>query len=231
MKFKVFFALTILFNLSSSDLGAAVLLKANMWSKNMTLNVVFIDGSDQQKQWVKTYAPLWLEDSSLSFSFYDDFESAPKATHIRISFTGNTASVAGDHKDYFSKDPTLLLNRLNETDLPHRYIKQAVLHEFGHALGFEHEYRSPNWPHGNQIIDKQIKRCLSLMNMDMDSQHCHKINQPLSRQSAFVTAYDKFSIMNYTHNVELNDNQSKTVTAKTTLSFLDKLAIRNWYGN
>lgn len=220
---------------SSDSALSAVLAKNKMWPTSNELNVVFIDGSDQQKNQVKAFAPLWLQDSNLSFSFYDGFNKAPKQTHIRISFQQHTGSQLGDHGDYLSKQPTLLLNQLNQTDLPEHLVRRVVLHEFGHALGFEHEYRNPKWPFGYEAIQKQITDCVPRMEKigysrtDAEKQ-CQEINQPLDKNKVHSTIYDELSIMNYPQRISLKDGSFKQIFAKNKLSVLDKLAIERWYG-
>jgi hypothetical protein len=101
-----------------------------MWPPNTNLNVVFIGGTTPQKKVIKEYASLWLHDSSLSFSFFESFVEAPNETHIRIGFHSHTGSQLGNHKDHYSKQPTLLLSQLNQADLPEFAVKRIVLHEF-----------------------------------------------------------------------------------------------------
>ncbi|TQV73580.1 hypothetical protein FLL45_11950 [Aliikangiella marina] len=215
--------------------GAAVLAKDKMWPKHSQLVVVFLDGTPQQKKLVKKIAPLWLENSSLSFHFYNDFKSAPTETHIRVSFKGTTGSVLGNHGDFSSQQPTLQLAKLNEEDLPENFAKRWILHEFGHALGFEHEFRNPDWPYGNAPIEQQISACYpGMIKLDYSEQQartkCREINQVLSKYSTNSTIYDEYSIMNYPMEIAQGKNISKKIHARFELSVLDKLAIERWYG-
>ncbi len=212
-----------------------MLAKEKLWPQNQTLNVVFLDGKPKQIARVKAIAPKWVEGIKLQLSFFDSIDSAPNQTHIRISFSNETGSMLGDHGDYLSKSPTLLLNDLNtimlESDLAARYI----LHEFGHALGFEHEFRNPNWPYGNAPIQLLINKCVPrLSKMDYSpteaSEKCHALNQPLTKENSLSTVYDKHSIMNYPQSITLNDDSKVVIAAKTKISALDRLAMERWYG-
>ena len=215
--------------------AAAVLAKEKLWPQNQTLNVVFLDGEPSQKSRVKTIAPQWVEGIQLQFRFFESLKTAPNKTHIRISFDKETGSMLGDHGDYHSQSPTLLLNELNtillESDLAARYI----LHEFGHALGFEHEFRNPNWPYGEAPIKLLIEKCVPrLSKIDYSlaeaSEKCRELNQPLSKENSFSTVYDKHSIMNYPQSITLKDHSKVIIAAKTKLSALDRLAMERWYG-
>ncbi len=221
--------------LLSHSAQAAVLVKNKMWPKGMLLHVVFLDGTNAQKTSVKQYAPLWLKETNLKFKFFDGFEKGLKQSHIRISFSSHDGSKLGNHGDYSSKDPTMLLNELNQPDLVEKAKRRLILHEFGHALGFEHEYRNPNWPFGQKAITQQIKDCIPRIQkigytLDEAHQKCVELNSLLDKKLVYSTIYDEFSIMNYPQKIQLKDNTYKQISAKSELSLLDQLAMQQWYG-
>lgn len=227
--------LSVIFILKAAYLPAAVLVKDKMWPKNFRLDVVFIDGEDWQKALVKKYAPLWTKNSSLSLKFYDGLRQAPKQTHIRISFSGYNGSRLGNHQDYLAKQATLLLSALNKKNLSETEARRVILHEFGHALGFEHEYLNPNWPYGRAAIDQLIAECIPRFqkinySLEQAKLKCHQINQPLAADKVHATIFDEFSIMNYPQKIPLADGSIKKIKTATELSALDELAIERWYG-
>ncbi len=229
--FVLFFASCLL---STNSSQAAVLAKNKIWKNHNELNVLFLDGTKAQKDLVKKISPLWVVNSRLKLVFFEKLTQAPKQTHIRVSFKHSTGSILGDHGDYLSKEPTLQLEELNHYDLSSTIARRYVLHEFGHALGFEHEFLNPNWPYGIEPIQKQVASCLTRIrgfnNQQKAHQHCESINRPLNHENSFSTIYDKHSIMNYPLTIDRKGQSSVIIKAKTQLSTLDKLAMERWYG-
>ena len=218
----------------SSDPKTAVLIKDKQWQKDMVLNVVFLDGSPELHQLVIETAPEWLQSTSLSFQFFNHPDKAPEQTHIRISFELHSGSTLGDHQDYQSTYPTMNLFDLTLEQISNSGAQRLILHEFGHALGFEHEYRSSHWPYGGGAIEQIIVDCYPKMELIGYShlsaiEQCKKINAPVDAKFALLTAYDEDSIMNYPMLVKHPDGSSKQIKPAVNLSILDRYAIQRWY--
>ena len=230
-----FLILTVILASGLSTLEAAVLAKDSMWPKGKTLNILFLDGKMEQKQLVESVAPLWVEGINLKLEFFENNEQAPKETHIRISFKSETGSMLGDHGEYLARTPTLLLSELNRHDLNSELARRYILHEFGHALGFEHEFLNPSWPYGFSPIQQQIDKCIPRLRemkyLEEEARSkCQSLNKPLTKKNSYSTVFDKHSIMNYPLTVTLADKSKVTIYAKTKLSTLDMLAMERWYG-
>ena len=214
--------------------AGAVLIKDKQWPQNMVLNVVFLDGNQEQHQLIRKIAPNWLNKTNLSFRFYNDLASAPNNTHIRISFLLQSGSRLGDHQDYLSQDATMNLFDLSTGRLSKASAKRLILHEFGHALGLTHEYRSPYWPYGEKVLMQILHNCYPKMERIGHTKQeavsrCETINRPVDPKQARKTAYDEFSVMNYPATFTTINGTNKTIKAHSKLSYLDQYAIQLWY--
>ncbi|MFT6734490.1 MAG: hypothetical protein ACJAS9_002691 [Polaribacter sp.] len=227
-----FFLFVLVF--TSHSVGSAVLSKQHQWPQNSELNIVFLDGSTQAKTLVKIYSVLWIKETNLLFRFFDNLDEAPEKTHIRISFTNHTGSQLGNQNDLQSNNPTMNLLDLVSPQISESGARQLILHEFGHALGFEHEFRNPNWPYGKSAIDQVLKKCIPKIKLIGYSvaeakNRCLLINTVLDTTNILSTAYDENSIMNYTLNFTDKNNKSVRITRNTRLSYLDLYAIQKWF--
>lgn len=221
--------------LCASQTGhSAVLIKSKQWPQGSVLNVVFLDGDKELHQLVQQIAPLWLDKTNLTFRFFSDLEHAPVQTHIRVSFTLHSGSRLGDHQDYLSKHATMNLHALSLNQLSDRGMQRLILHEFGHALGFEHEYRSGYWPYNDQPIEQIMQECQPKMVLIGFSQstavkRCRIVNAPVNSDTAYLTAYDERSIMNYPMTFLMSDGTTKQIVPAVKLSLLDRYSIQQWY--
>ena len=110
---------------------------AKLWPNGKVLHIRFLNGTEQQKQIVKQFAPQWTEHANLKFVFDD----APSA-EIRIAFNddGAWSYIGTDSLGIPVNQPTMNFGWQEEG---------VVLHEFGHLIGMIHEHQNPN---GNAIV-------------------------------------------------------------------------------
>lgn len=117
--------ITVAFESGDAELHKRVAEVANEWTNYA--NVTFDFGFDEQTQQYRTYSP-------------DDDEYA---ADMRIAFgsDGNWSAVGKDSindKLFGPGAPSM-----NLADIGDKHLKGVVLHEFGHALGAEHEHQHP----------------------------------------------------------------------------------------
>ncbi|MFQ6180338.1 M12 family metallopeptidase [Sinorhizobium meliloti] len=180
--------------------------EAFLWP-NETVSVCFFDGSPAAHEQIVKLANLWTEGTSVSFFFGPEGSrnrcDGRAKTDIRISFRGQGYwSYVGVSSKYVKpQKQTLNLNGMGNGRPLTASQKGTVLHEFGHALGFEHEHQSPaanceeefDWNYlynsfgwSKEQVDRNMRKLL--------------INQ--SRNGLIVTEFDSNSIMLYSLPVE-----------------------------
>lgn len=126
----------------------AVVQKTLRWDKPV-LTVCFQDGLEASRQRIAAVANEWIAGTSIRFNFGAANAtrtcSAAVPADIRVSLTGvGNRSYVGKHAIDIAPDkPTMNLSGMNHGNALTEYDRFLVLHEFGHALGFEHEHQSP----------------------------------------------------------------------------------------
>ena len=180
------------------------------------LNVYFMDGTDEQKTWVRTVIQKNLEPLVPGLKFC--WVNAPKTSnftpcvptkdvdikHIRVSFKqkGAAYSQIGKASIQVPDDQhTVNLGWIDDdTDydnITYRGTGQVVMHEFGHAMGMIHEHENPI---NNPICwNKACVSCvLSGPPNQWDQQMIdHNMFQKYSKNQINGSTYDPLSIMEY----------------------------------
>ncbi|MFH6991830.1 M12 family metallopeptidase [Flavobacterium sp. FlaQc-48] len=114
---------------------------SKMWNDGQTLNIYFMDGTNENKEQVKLYASEWCNHCSLKFNFNSSLDNSD----IRISFMqqGCWSYIGTDCKaNEVINKPTMNFGWLGQLTTDNEK-KGIILHEFGHALGLIHEHQSP----------------------------------------------------------------------------------------
>ncbi len=214
----------------TTSLHAAVLVPDKRWPNGSELTVWFLDGNDFEKQLVQSTAIQWSKYANIRFQFSVE---KPTISHIRISFSGLDGTRLGNHGDLHSTNPTMTLHSLAQQGLTLSYKKRIILHEFGHALGLEHEFLHPHWQYGNAWLLEQQKQCIHRLQSISSTQertlHCAQINQAFHEDDVWWYPFDENSIMNYPVTSEWLDNRSSDIALSESISALDKIAIALGY--
>jgi hypothetical protein len=110
---------------------------AHFWTPGQTLRIAFLNGDQAFKDAVKAAASNWLPHINLKFDFVEG-----ESGDIRIkSDPGTYWSAIGNNALLIeAQDPTMRLSP--DLRVP-AFFAANVMHEFGHALGAEHEHLHP----------------------------------------------------------------------------------------
>jgi hypothetical protein len=133
---------------------------ARAWAPGAVIKVAFKGGSPQLRGLIADAVKSWTSAANIKFDFgdttspgtYNEWSTADSTyrADIRIAFDsqpegGYWSCVGRDSVNKALRGPDVASMNLEEFDesLPSDW-QAIVLHEFGHALGFEHEHQNPN---------------------------------------------------------------------------------------
>ncbi len=221
--------------------GCAVMDPLKTWDNGSTLAVCFVDPAPVGiRQRIAAAAAEWTRWANLTFDFGDP--PAPRMCDtarvydITIGFgrDGSASLVGIDSRD---KVPSMNLGHFDDPTnaalQDPREFNRIVLHEFGHAIGLEHEFQSPNGM-CNAKLDWDKARAFYRQHMgwsgaDVDS-NLKTINT--HGRSLLVSPYDVKSIMQYALPAEVfsDGTADPCYTARTyELSPTDKIWVGRMY--
>lgn len=211
---------------TTDNIGAreGVLAKGKRWQPGTTLRVTFLEGDPVVQKRVIAIAMEWSNYANIRFDFVAD----PQAD-IRIAFdprAGSWSYVGTDCRLLQLKGkPTMNLGWLRPTTRNTEY-RRVVLHEFGHAIGLEHEHLSPNAtiPWDEQAVFAFYRET----NGWTDEYTRSNVLRPVAADA--FTRFDPKSIMLYPVPKELlRDPAAAVPWSNTELSELDKQFIGEVY--
>lgn len=168
-----------------SEAPRLALEKGKFWTNGQALKIRFLEGTREQKDFVKKVSVEWTKYANLKFEFIESGEA-----DIRILFdegSGAWSYIGTDCLDIPQNQPTMNLGWLDVG---------VVLHEFGHSLGCIHEHQNPNEP--IQWNEQQVIEDLSGPPNFWDYQTIkHNVFDRYTSEQVEASSTDRISVMMY----------------------------------
>jgi hypothetical protein len=208
-----------------NDKGLEMVFNPPFKWKKKELKVYFTDIEDLDlMEKTLNIANRWSTEAGAKIKFV--LTASITESDIRIAFKDKNGyqSVIGNEADLieYASATTMSLQNLNST--PDAEFNRVVLHEFGHAIGLEHELQSPNahivWD--TAAVYKFYRETYSWDSAKVNFNVFGKIN------TAEATVFDPQSIMIYAVPAFLVKNNIE-IPWPDKLSALDKKTIKKYY--
>ena len=192
------------------------------WPNGSTVKVRFIGGSPYVRGKVTQYAKAWEAYANITFSFVAD--NAPADIKIAFEDDGSWSYIGTG-----SRDQSVSMNfgwfdeNTDESD-----FRGTTLHEFGHALGLNHEQSHPdaNIPWNKQAVYDDLGGAPNYWSKETVDYNVFSVE---SRQGLSYNAYDQASIMHYPVYASWTTNNIAIAPNNTTLSAGDIAYMKTYY--
>jgi Astacin (Peptidase family M12A) len=197
------------------------------WANGRTLKIGFTDDTlaEDHKQAIIEAINQWQPYVNLTFEFIDGREGQPGygKGDIRITTRSdqNYTLIGTDAKANDPWNPTMVLG----AKLSDPKFQSIVMHEFGHALGAEHEHQHPEADIPWDVPKVYEHYAASGVEADLVDE---VVLSKFEKNTTTYTAYDKHSIMHYPvpNKITLGDWE---VGLNTEISDKDKAFMRKAY--
>ena len=200
------------------------IVDAARWSKGTMVRIGFTDGSDDLRDRVFEVGQEWLSRTGADLKFFR--RNKPEDADVRISFAQSGSwSMLGNYAAN-ERGVTMNFGDINVYSSAED-VRQVVLHEFGHMMGFMHEHQNPlgglKWK--EDVVIAELAGGNN--NWSIRDIRENVLNQPDPR-TLRGTPFDPHSIMLYPFPAEWNENGIAT-KANKDLSPTDIALARNLY--
>ena len=192
-----------------TGLPRGVYSRMKLWTpEQRVLRVCFMDSPQQSRRRIARYANQWTEVATrLQFDFGDMNDPRVcdpqdgSVNHIRVGFNeAGYWSMVGQDSVHLAPQTDKSMNlEAFDIDPPNQVeFRRVVLHEFGHALGLQHEHQSPMSVCESEFDWDRLYRYFegppSYWNKDLVDFNMRRIHEP----GLTAEEFDRSSIMLYT---------------------------------
>ena len=197
-----------------------IVVRSRLWKPGRTLHIAFKKGTPKLLQdKVMSVARQWLAHANLKFELIDMWDNAEIRVVLHPYGTGLNSSAIGTDA-LLDKGATMELSPQAGDE-----FNYCILHEFGHALGLDHEHQHPDSPiiwNLTRLFAFAEKKGVS--DADIEKNFLTLTERP----EALTTPYDMRSVMHYKIPAELT-LQDFTAAGSNALSEGDKAMARLAY--
>jgi hypothetical protein len=193
---------------------------SKFWDNARTLSISFMEPlTDELEYRVEKIIRRWDPHHSLALEFV---KNRPADIRIYLGGKRNESYLGTDALSAPLDQPTLLVS----TEPDHWSFESILLHEFGHALGLQHEHLQPHAkiPWNKEKVYHFYQTTQGWSKTDIDLNLFKVENNP----DTYTGTYDKKSIMHYRVPNELTHGNWQ-VGDNLEISAQDKINIRKIY--
>jgi hypothetical protein len=182
----------------SQDAELEAVVQRELTWPDSQVTICFLDGSREAREHVAEVAQRWMQSTGLVLEFGPAGNrnscNATRPANIRVSFAGSGywSFVGIEAKKIDVRKQTLNLGGMNKATFT-ADDDGVILHEFGHAIGFEHEHQSPISVCETEFDWDYLYRAMGWSPQKVD-ENMRQL-QPMSK--LLTTAFDPASIMLY----------------------------------
>ena len=218
----------------SNDAELEAVVQRELTWPDSTVRVCFLDGGPEARDHVAEVAQRWDESTALKLDFGPPGSrtscGAGEPANVRVSFVGlgYWSFVGIEANKIDAKQQTLNLQGMDKSSFTVE-DDGVILHEFGHAIGFEHEHQSPV-----SVCEKEFDWDYLYKAMGWSKQKVDQNMRQLSPSSKLLTTtFDPSSVMLYSLEKESFKDPAKATCyvpkPNNAISLLDRQAAATVY--